>query len=237
MFYLLIVEDEAVTLDQLGKLLLEAFPGIRIDTATTVEEGRRRLEAARPWPYDAVILDIMLPKNDESPTEEPDYTLCMDTAAWMPAALVVHMTSYRDNKDVEEHIQRVHVTEGLVRGFALYKFGKSGPSKGALDPEFGMELVRKLRAGLYGDYVRQETAQLFATEGAAVSGERSRMAGGRFAGVSSTHRMTNLIQQISDNWDYLQETDRRIVKGYFAVDDRQRPVRVSLLPLDDGAHL
>jgi hypothetical protein len=156
----------------------------------------------------------------------------MDTAALMPSTLVVHITSYRGNEEVEAHIRDVHVKGDVVRGFALYKFGQAPSSEAPFEEEFATELVRRLRAALYGDYIRQETSDLFASEGGSLAVGRSRVMGrSRFSGVSSTHRMTNLIQQISSNWDYLHETDQRIAKQYFEVDDGPRPVRVSLLPL------
>lgn len=58
---LLIVEDEPVNLNLLVENLVEE--GYETDTATTGEEGWRKIEAAR-GAYDAILLDRMLPDTD-----------------------------------------------------------------------------------------------------------------------------------------------------------------------------
>lgn len=55
----LIVEDEPDLLDALVRVLRDE--GYAVDTA---EDGREALEKAMFWDYDAIVLDIMLPKLD-----------------------------------------------------------------------------------------------------------------------------------------------------------------------------
>src|SRR5712692_1904916 len=56
---ILIVEDEPDLLAGLAKALGEE--GYAVDTA---EDGEERLYKAQSWEYDAIVLDIMLPKLD-----------------------------------------------------------------------------------------------------------------------------------------------------------------------------
>jgi CheY-like chemotaxis protein len=230
MFNLLIVEDNEHTCEQLAKLLSDAFPECRIDTAKTIEEGQALLKAAKERPYQAVILDIMLPLNEQSPKDELDHSLCMSASKLDPKPLVVHITSYGGNERVLEHIRRFHISEGMVRGFALNKFGKGTPVRESFDEEFATDLVQKLGAVLYGDYVREETSQLFSTQQAAYSRRPGRA---RHSGGGGSHRLSTLMRQVSENWGYLQEPERQIVKQYFVVDDQKMPVRVSLLPFSN----
>ena len=56
---ILVVEDEPDLLSSLAKALREE--GYAVDTA---EEGEDGLFKARSWDYDAIVLDVMLPKKD-----------------------------------------------------------------------------------------------------------------------------------------------------------------------------
>src|SRR5437660_790452 len=56
---ILIVEDEADLLASLARALREA--GYAVDTAKDGEDG---LYKAESWDYDAIVLDVMLPKLD-----------------------------------------------------------------------------------------------------------------------------------------------------------------------------
>ena len=56
---ILVVEDEPDLLSSLARALREE--GYAVDTA---EEGEEGLFKARSWDYDAIVLDVMLPKKD-----------------------------------------------------------------------------------------------------------------------------------------------------------------------------
>ena len=56
---ILVIEDEPVLLASLAKALREK--GYAVDTAADGEEG---LYKARSWDYDAIVLDVMLPRLD-----------------------------------------------------------------------------------------------------------------------------------------------------------------------------
>src|SRR5258706_15243152 len=56
---ILIVEDEADLIASLAKALRET--GYAVDTAENGEDG---LYKAESWDYDAIVLDVMLPKLD-----------------------------------------------------------------------------------------------------------------------------------------------------------------------------
>jgi CheY-like chemotaxis protein len=224
MFRFLIVEDDLATLRVLTQLLELEFtpPGSeenrpQIDTASAVDQAKALIRNARK-PYHAVILDFKLPRHRLGEFTEVDETLCLEVRQKMPSALVGHITSYPDDKLVQEHIQLYHTERITPNAFALSK----------LD-DWADKLLIQLKAFLYGKPIEERLDQFFGEESPdepAQAAHRLDLTRGK---SSPTHDLADLCCDIVEHWDDLDEPLKKRIGAIFKLDTNDRPIKISLL--------
>jgi CheY-like chemotaxis protein len=230
MFRILIVEDVKNTLRQLKIYISEALkepdgaPSVVIHTAESVEDAKRLvLEAKeREQPYHAVVLDFKLPEQMGHKPELPDRedkSLCLLIRQKMSATLVAHITAYIADEVVRNHLRLVHQEQVNPRALVFSK----------AEGDYSIKLVERLRAFLYGMRIEEQMAHVFGEPqelAFAARGrvERARSRGGR----SLTHDIAALRRDIVAHWHYLDEQLQNQIRQFFRVDDKSRPIRVSL---------
>ena len=215
-FRIFLAEDNDQFAQQLILLLRRAMPLVRIERAHSVSEGGRLIEKALQSgePYDLAILDFKLPANlGEYP--EVDESLCRRLTYGMPSAVIGHITSFREDKLVVEHVERAHPSN-RARGFVLEK----------LDADFGINLVNESRGALFSLTVEAGIRGIFFPEGADSIPE-IRIRDVRGSGGASTQHM-DLILDIVEGWPYLSEAAKSMVKRYFELDENAPPLKVRL---------
>jgi len=189
--------------------------GSQVDTAENVVTGigkfREAYEARAS--YDAVVLDFKLPT---TPGENPevDSTICQEIVRTRPDTLVVHITAYPLDNEIEKHLQAVHLEQIGPRVVFLSK----------LDLDWSEQLVKRLRSFLYGRRIEQQFDQLFvAPAGEAGARFRPRYAGG------ITHPLAALSRDIIAHWEEIDEALQRKIKRQMYVVKTPDGIRVSLL--------
>ena len=215
-FRIFLAEDEDLFAQQLILLLRRAMPLARIERARTVSKGRKLIETAfrSGELYDLAILDFKLPANlGENP--EVDEFLCRTLTHGMPSAVIGHITSFRGDKLVVEHVDRAH-PPNRARGFVLDK----------LDADFGTKLVNETRQALYSQAVEAGIRDLLFPERADSSPESGNR-DVRTSGGSSTQHM-DLMLDIIEAWPHLSEAAKSVAKRYFEVDESGTPLAVWL---------
>lgn len=236
MFRILIVEDIKDTLKQLKLFISEAFqeeggePSVVIHTAEAVEDAKSLiLEASeRGQPYHAVVLDFKLPKRAGFNPELPDIdesrpnideSLCLLIRQKMSDTLVAHITAYRDDEVVRKHLRLVHEEQFDAGGLVFSK----------AEGEYALNLVERLRAFLYGKRIKEQLAHVFNEPQALAYAARGRVERARSRSERSlTHDIAALRRDIVAHWHCLDEQIRNDIRKFFRVDDKSRPVRVSL---------
>jgi CheY-like chemotaxis protein len=221
MFNILIVDDEPETSYQVKALINEEIPEAQVETAATVEEGRQALMGAHraDRPFDAVILDFKLPETaGENP--EVDVSLCREIELLMRNALVIHITAFKEDPFIIQHLEEVHET----------KFGNKAIRLWKLDTKIAEQLLDKLKPELYGQHVLQQIKNLFNLEAPAKSStkKRQRYARGFRTGRSRTHELGTVTRQIAACWDNLDEEVQGKVQEIFSVKRSGKDVTVSL---------
>lgn len=222
MFRILIVEDIRNSMLMLRNLLSNVFSESVIDTAGSVVAARKLLELAndKGYPYHAVILDFKLPKQ-EGEMPETDETLCEYVRTSFPWTLIVHMTSYSDDKKIKKHMDRFHKEENDRNAFYVAK----GPKSGTL-------LITKLKRFLYSGLVEEQLNQLFGSKrdpSFTPYGRYLRGTSGR--GFSLTNRLAVLLQDIVTHWKDLDESVKNKVRDtYDVVDEHSDPIKIRLFP-------
>jgi len=225
MFRILIVEDIIETLRQLKALLTESLCTTenelhQIETALTVEDAHKLIVQARAdkRPYDAIILDLMLPKQLGDSTEV-DESLCLMVQRFMPSTLIAHITAYTDDKTVREHLKNYHI-EQIDRSFALSK----------TDIDYAQKLVIKLKVFLYSNQLERRLTQILGWPEASASIKPNQSKYIRMPGQESlTHEIAALTRDITRHWHDLDEKLKDQIRRIFYVDDASDIIRVSLL--------
>lgn len=219
MFQILIVEDDPDTNLVLRENLQLVFTNARVDAVESVEEAIKHLEAAQQTqePYDAVILDVNLPKAiGEQP--EMDDTLCSVIRTLMPReTIIAHVSAYLDDPKVISHMKTQH-DEQIDRAFRLSK----------QDAEWASILESKLKSFLYGAQISQQMDQLFGKENTPSSVHRNR-AGRVHTGDdrSVTHKLSGLSRAIETYWNDLDESLKARIQRTFEVETKDNKTVVS----------
>jgi CheY-like chemotaxis protein len=216
MFRILIVEDIKNTLEQLFDLIALHFPDSQIDKAATVKEALEWLAKAETeeWEYDAVILDFRLPV-DKGEHPEGAEVLCLTIQQKMPQAFIAHITAHPNDKDVKEHMQRIHREQAGYSAIDLSKLEVIWPEK----------LLDQLKQFLMGQRIEMQLEALFPSALASRAGagrDRVRAAGG------VTHQLAALSRDIIDFWPHLSEITKEKVKMFFHVDESDKTIKVEL---------
>jgi CheY-like chemotaxis protein len=216
MFRILIVEDIKNTLEQLVDLIALHFPDSQIDKATTVKEVLVWLATAEAegWEYDAVILDFRLPV-DKGEYPNGSEVLCLAIRQKMPQAFIAHITAHPNDKEVKEHMQRVHREQVGFNAIDLSKLEVIWPEK----------LLDQLKQFLKGRRIEAQLETLFPSAMASRAGagrDRVRAAGG------VTHQLAALSRDIIDFWPDLDEKMKEKIQQFFHVDEAGKAIRVSL---------
>jgi CheY-like chemotaxis protein len=211
MFRILVVDDDTDTSDQLKKLISAEIEGSQVDTAETVVEGQRLIAEARlaKRPYQAIVLDLMLPANHPGDNPEVHEALCRDIRDIMPDALLAHITAYKGDKQVSTHLQEAHDKQPGNRNFRLWK----------LEGDFAEQLVGKLKPFLYGLSIGEQMKKIFDLgEPPAYSyGQRGRFPNTDVGRGSLTHEIAALSRDICAHWRDLDESTRADVREVFNV--------------------
>jgi CheY-like chemotaxis protein len=216
-FRILIVDDDSPTSKQLKSIIIEQIEDVHADTALDVPDAEKFLKSAheRKQPYDAVVLDLMLPiKKGSQP--ELDESLCLKIREKWPDTLVAHITAYDRNETVKNHLETVHDRQ-IDRSFRLAK-----------KPGFSRELIDKLKPFLYGLRIKAQLNKLF--NGGAGMGYT--LMGGRLREPASdrsiTHELAALTRDIASHWKYLDKGLQEQIKEIFNVTVNKNEVTVSL---------
>jgi CheY-like chemotaxis protein len=211
MFRILIVEDELNTLEELRELLQEEFPDVLIKTALTVNEGKDKIRDAimRNRPFSIAILDFKVPL-DKGHNPEVDESLCEEISSRMPETLVIHITAFHEDQDVDRHISKYHT------GINAPRIGRT-IQKNAYLPE-------KLLGEIKSYFIERQMDTLVGPKAMvpARNLESGRISGGL------TQPLATLIRDIATYWSDLGDETKERVRGRFSVNDEQTPVRVSL---------
>lgn len=219
MFSILIVEDDPDTNLVLRENLELVLPNALVDGVESIEEAIQHLEAARERqePYDAIILDVNLPKAiGEQP--EMDETLCGVIRSLMPReTIIAHVSAYLDDPKVINHMKTQH-DEQIDRAFRLSK----------QDAEWASNLESKLKCFLYGAQISQQMDQLFGREDAPSSVHRNR-AGRVHTGDdrSVTHKLSGLSRAIEMYWNDLDDSLKARIQRTFEVTTKDNKTIVS----------
>ncbi len=221
MFRALIVEDMKEVCALLKDYLQDCFVNadgrseISVETAYNVEDGRRLIAEAADarLPYHTVVLDFKLPTR-AGDNAEIDESLCLAVCRHAPSTLVAHLTAYREDEVVQDHLRRVHLEEIGPAAFVLHK----------LDIDYPSMLTAKLKAFLYGRRVGECLNMLFHGHGALSTPPRSRSRLER----SITHEIAETCRLISTYWHGLDERLREDVRLYFEVEEGDSWPRVTL---------
>lgn len=238
MYRILAVEDEEETLQQLKERLPEKMPNTSVEGAETVAEGRRLIERAiaEGMPYDAVILDFRLPK-DESGDEVLDESLCRLVREKMSSAIVGHITSHAEGRDkdceqIERHVREVHChglddpdisAEAKQRlGFAIRK-----------DPGWIGKLARELLSCIHGQRIRRQMHTLFGLKPNSNSNlisRSQRVAGGTDLDVGA--ELSRLCSEVAEHWHSLDRVLQDRIREFLVVRDEEEKVYVSPFEVD-----
>lgn len=217
MFKILIVEDDPDTSEELREIIREQIDDVDIESAMTVPDGRKFIEAAAKTSqhFHAVVLDMMLPSGDGEPATF-DETLCSLVRQRMPHTLIAHITYWKDDDKVKNHFESVHGPSEIDLSFRLLKDTNENLSEGS----YGQKLIMRLKPFLYRLRVEDQLNELFDGGGPAgypVARFRPReLTGDR----SKTFQLATLTRNISNDWEYLGEGLQARIKSIFKVVDR-----------------
>jgi CheY-like chemotaxis protein len=217
MFRILIVEDDENTSKTLQEYLSTEIPEARVDCALTVKEAHRHIEAAYNDKdlYDAVVLDIKLPK-DYGSFPEFDESVCRSIKEVMRKTIVAHISSHLDDLIVKDHIKRLH-DEDVDRSFLLPK-----------ESEFALRLESKLKTFLYGIQIENQMDKLFGSDDEPAFSSRNRSRRARAGDERSvTHELAALSRNIAAHWDSLDGSLQARIKRTFEVTTSDDEVLVS----------
>jgi hypothetical protein len=201
----------------LQAIITEQIEDVQADTALNVPDAEQFIKSAQESkrPYDAVVLDLMLPlKKGAQP--ELDESLCLTITEKWPDTLVAHITAYDRNETVKNHLETVH-DRRIDRSFRLAK-----------KPGFSRELIDRLKPFLYGLRIKEQLNKLFnggVLGGSTMMGERLREPA---SDRSITHELAALTRDIASHWKYLDKGLQEQIKEIFNVKVNKNEVTISL---------
>jgi len=192
---ILFLEDTEDEFNEIVALLRISFPGVELETATTGNEAREKLDRARHTGkrFDVAILDLKVPADTNMP-EELDLALCERARDLFPEIVLIRYTAYADSKAVQAHGGRYLGYDKIVDKIV------DGPSV----------LVEAIRQG-YGDKLLDRTRALL---GAAFTRSRAGMTPIR----CSTLEANALIQDIANDFGLLDSQRQAGIQDYVTVD-------------------
>lgn len=209
MFRLLLVEDNLRALDELRALLQEVFRNALIETASTVEDGLRLISvaAAGRQPIDIAILDFKLPIR-QGENAEINESLCGEIKSKMPQTLVIHITSFNEDPDVNKHIARYHSSKNSPRVELINKTDDKVSN-------WTEKLLREIKSYL----ISRQIDNLF---------EMAEARGGIQYGGGWKHKLEALRREIATYWKGLDDATKDRVRKYFVTAEDGQQVRVTL---------
>jgi CheY-like chemotaxis protein len=237
MYRILVVDDEPTVRTFLADFFKRKAPDFEVDFADCVEAGRAliRRAADKGRPYHAGVLDFMLPRHPGETPFAVDESLCQLLQA---DAVVLHITVHVGEEDLLPDQGRADAplqeeTLDVLRHLARYHKGRGGPDGDVvskMSPDWHRKLLQKLRTHLYNRQVREELNDLFGRPEAEAGSDRARV-GYRTSRSGAAHSfgVTNLLQDITAYWPYLEDDLKHRIEGIFHVDHQDGRVRVGLL--------
>jgi CheY-like chemotaxis protein len=218
----LIVEDREDLCRQLVSLLEEELPGAQIDAAVSVAAGLELISKAH---YEIAILDLKLPMH-AGESDHVNGSLCLALHGASPEALVIHITGYPDEDEIQRHMTQSHI--GLDRTRAVFISKLESPA-------WPDEVIKIAKSFHYGTRIETYMNALFrprADYSSAASGRNRQETLGRdtsiHSGQSATHTLAALMRDIHAHWDDLDEAVQKDIRQVFAIDDTRRPIGISL---------
>lgn len=215
MFRMLIVEDDQDTVDMLRMNLNLHFTvrGLdpQIDAASTIAEARRLIESATR-PYHAAILDFKVPA-DIGINAEVDVTICRLLIQQMRPPIVCHITSYREDNIVDEHLRIYH--EERINSYPSFALSKR-------DTSYVGTIIKNLKKALYGKRILEQLNRLFGED---PQGALSRSA----EAIEVTFELADLCRDIAWFWHDLDESLQSRIQRCFHINALAQPIEVSLL--------
>lgn len=207
-FRVLLVEDEPDTRTQITELIEERIPGCLVNAVGSVADGQKLIEQARVTnvPFLAAVLDIKVPKTfGEEP--QTDATLCVEFQASFREGLVFHITGFKGDPDVDEHIRQEHPPD-KPRGFVFDK-----------GEDFPDNLVNQLRKYLFNTQIRNVVSGLFIPIQYSGAGSPSGSSGIITENRSTTSQLADLHLNVRQCWPYLDQSTKDFVATYLDVTD------------------
>jgi CheY-like chemotaxis protein len=211
MFRFFVVEDVRAMLDQLLKLLQEAFPGCITESALTVAQGLLKVHAKRP--FDVAILDFKLPK-DFGFNPEIDTSICEWIRSHTPETLIVHVSGYLEDDLVRKHVLSDHNEPESKQ----YLVSKS-------DPDWATELIVRIERYLYSKQIGAKMDELFGPEPEPRHPERRLRKEGHV-----THLLADLKLDLEDFWLKLDKHVQTRVQRHFDLIPQGNRFSFSLRP-------
>ena len=210
MFYFLIVEDTKESIRSITRVLSTGFPQSNIDVARTVKDGLELIKKAdkEGMKYHSAILDLKLPYDDDAEVKV-DTSLCCIIKNTHPSTLVIHLTAFPDDTALRDHLIQFHLEPQDPRAAVFSKWDPAWPDK----------ILSKLRAYLYGEYIKQQMNTISTDRSGSMISSKGCM----------THDINALFRSIVEHWDYLNDQLQNEIIGLFEVDLAVRPIRISLV--------
>jgi CheY-like chemotaxis protein len=212
---ILIVEDDSNVREGLVSALQGDYPDWQIDEAESVNETKRKIlssiEDGRP--YDLTILDYHLPENKAGEHAEGSPRLTDFVVRNLPDALIIQATAYNENELIESRLLHPNLQIVFIKKDANSTWVKK------------MSEVAGQR--LFGDPIAKQLDEIFGFESPVVTYHRSRLIRSNER-VSLTQNLASLRCRIIDSWDYLSPTLKDRIKTKFKVDEKSRPLKITL---------
>jgi len=226
MFKILIVEDEPETSEELERIITEEIDDVYVETAMNVPEGIRCIEAAKASNqlYQAVVLDMMLPPEDGA-TAAFDEKLCGLVRQKMPHTLIAHITFWKDDDKVKNHLNSVHGLSQIDLSFRLLKDAPEDSN----EEGYAAKLISRLKPFLYELRIEEQLNALFS--GGGLTGYPVMRSRPRdfTSDRSKTFELATLTRHISNDWQFLGEGLHTRIRDIFKVVEREDgQIRVSL---------
>lgn len=212
---ILLVEDEPVTVKALTGFLKRHLPltaeELQLDIARTVAEAKVFLSK---FAYDVVILDFKLPAQYPGDFTEVNESLCLEVCRRLPDALVGHITSHLDDKQVKAHLNKLHLEQAGPTGFSLSKSDNDYPQK----------LLANVKRHLFAKPIERRLEKLFGDAGREMEVQEPTFC--------LTHELANLTCEIKLHWQDLEEPLKERIREtykYVETDDAGRLINLSLI--------
>lgn len=212
---ILIVEDDPNVQEGLVSALHDDYPYWEFSTAVSVRDAESQILASVEdgQPYDLTILDYHLPENNIGGNPEASPRLTNFVVAKLPDALIIQATAYDENELVESRL--LHPNPQIV----FIKKDDEGKWVEKISEVAGQRL--------FGDPIAKQLDEIFGFESPVLTYHRSRLIRSSER-VSLTQNLASLRCRIIDSWDYLSPTLKDRIKTKFKVDEKSRPLKITL---------